>query len=59
MNCESYAVPRLSDYRISLTLKGKRLFHTKNKRLFDDDSQENAKTIVLRLSAGCSLLYDI
>lgn len=49
----------LSDYRTSLSLKGERLFHTKNTRLFDDDSQENATTIALRLSANCSLLYDI
>ena len=49
----------LSDYRASLFLKGERLFHTKNTRLFDDDSQENATTITLRLSADCSLLYDI
>lgn len=52
-------VGRLSDYRISLSLKGKRLFHTKNTRLFDDDSQENATTIALRLSANSSLLYYI
>lgn len=51
MNCESYAVRRLSDYRASLSLKGERLFHTKNTQLFDDDSQENATTITLRLSA--------
>ena len=49
----------LSDYRTSLSLKGKRLFHTKNTRLFDEGSQENAMTITLRLSADCSLLYDI
>ena len=49
----------LSDYRTSLSLKGERLFHTKNTRLFDDDSIENATTITLRLSADCSLLYDI
>lgn len=41
----------LSDYRTSLSLKGERLFHTKNTQLFDDDSQENATTITLRLSA--------
>nr|DAR07561.1 MAG TPA: hypothetical protein [Caudoviricetes sp.] len=35
----------LSDYRTSLSLKGERLFHTKNTRLFDDGSQENATTI--------------
>ena len=35
----------LSDYRIFLFLKGKRLFHTKNTRLFDVNSQENATTI--------------
>ena len=52
-------VGRLSDYRTSLSLKGERLFHTKNTRLFDDDSQENATTITLRLSADGSLLYDI
>lgn len=52
-------VGRLSDYRTSLFLKGERLFHTKNTRLFDDNSLENAKTITLRLSANCSLLYDI
>ena len=49
----------LSDYRTSLSLKGERLFHTKNTRLFDDGSQENATTITLRLSVDCSLLYDI
>lgn len=49
----------LSDYRISLFLKGERLFHTKNTRLFYDGSLENATTITLRLSADCSLLYDI
>lgn len=49
----------LSDYRTSLSLKGKRLFHTKNTRLFDDDSQENVTTITLRLSENSSLLYDI
>ena len=52
-------VGRLSDYRTSLSLKGKRLFHTKNTRLFDEGSLENATTITLRLSAGCLLLYDI
>lgn len=35
----------LSDYRTSLFLKGKRLFHTKNTRLLDDDSLENTTTI--------------
>ena len=59
MNYEYYAVRWLSDYRISLSLKDKRLFHTKNTRLFDDDSQEIATTITLRLSADCSLIYDI
>ena len=59
MNYEYYAVRLLSDYRTSLSLKGERLFHTKNTRLFDDDSQENATTITLRLSADRSLLYDI
>ena len=49
----------LSDYRTSLSLKGERLFHTKNTRLFDDDSQENDTTITIRLSADYSLLYDI
>ena len=29
MDCEYYAVRWLSDYRTSLSLKGKRLFHTK------------------------------
>nr|DAY84071.1 MAG TPA: hypothetical protein [Caudoviricetes sp.] len=52
-------VGRLSDYRTSLFLKGERLFHTKNTLLFDDDSQENATAIVLRLSADYSLLYYI
>lgn len=47
----------LSDYCISLSLKGERLFHTKNTRLFGDDSKEKAATITLRLSADCSLLY--
>nr|DAQ94863.1 MAG TPA: hypothetical protein [Caudoviricetes sp.] len=49
----------LSDYRTSLSLKGKRLFHTKNTRLFNDDSQGNATTITLRLSAYSKLLYYI
>lgn len=49
----------LSDYRASLFLKGKRLFHIKNTRLFDDDSQENAATIALLLSVDSSLLYYI
>lgn len=49
----------LSNYRTSLFLKGERLFHTKNTRLFDEGSLENATTIVLRLLADCSLLYDI
>ena len=49
----------LMDYRTSFSLKGKRLFHTKNTRLFDGNSQENVTTITLRLSADCSLLYDI
>jgi len=40
-------VGRLSDYRTSLSLKGKRLFYTKNTRLFDDESQENATPITL------------
>nr|DAK97453.1 MAG TPA: hypothetical protein [Caudoviricetes sp.]DAL44187.1 MAG TPA_asm: hypothetical protein [Caudoviricetes sp.] len=52
-------VGRLSDYRTFLSLKGKRLFHTKNTRLFDDGSQENATTITLRLSVSCLLLYYI
>jgi hypothetical protein len=52
-------VGRLSDYRTSLSLKGERLFHTKNTRLFDDDSQENVTTVTLRLLADYSLLYDI
>lgn len=52
-------VGRLSDYRTSISLKGERLFYTKNTRLFNDDSQENATTITLRLSADYSLLYDI
>ena len=43
-------VGRLNDYRTSLFLKGKRLFHTKNTRLFDEGSQENATTVTLRLS---------
>nr|DAT93113.1 MAG TPA: hypothetical protein [Caudoviricetes sp.] len=59
MNYEFYTAGRLSDYRISLFLKGERLFHTKNIRLFDDGSQESATTVTLRLSANCSLLYDI
>ena len=59
MNYEYYAVRWLSDYRTSLFLKDKRLFHTKNTRLFDEDSQENATTITLQLLAYCSLLYDI
>lgn len=49
----------LSDYRTSLFLKGKRLFHTKNTQLFDEGSKENATTITLRLSADSSLLYYI
>ena len=59
MNYEYYAVRWLSDYRTSLFLKGKRLFDTKNTRLFDEGSQENTKTITLRLSADYSLLYYI
>ena len=59
MNYEYYAVRWLSDYRTSLSLKGERLFHTKNTRLFDEGSQENATTITLRLSADCSTIYDI
>ena len=59
MNYEYYAVRWLSDYRTSLFLKGERLFHTKNTRLFCDNSQENATTITLRLSEDCSLLYYI
>lgn len=59
MDCESYAVRRLSDYRTSLFLKSERLFHTKNTRLFDEGSQENATTITLRLLVNRSLLYDI
>ena len=59
MRYEFYAVGWLSDYRTSLSLKGERLFHTKNTRLFDDDSKENATTITLRLSADGSILYDI
>ena len=59
MNYEYYAVRWLSDYRTSLSLKGERLFYIKNTRLFNDDSQENATTITLRLSEDCSLLYDI
>ena len=50
MNYEYYAVRLLSDYRTSLSLKDKRLFHTKNTRLFDDCSLENATTITIRLS---------
>nr|DAM26377.1 MAG TPA: hypothetical protein [Caudoviricetes sp.] len=49
----------LSDYRTSLSLKGERLFCTKNTQLIDDNSRENATTITLRLSTDCSLLYDI
>ena len=49
----------LSDYRTSLSLKGERLFHTKNTRLFDEGSQESATAITLRLSADCLLLYYI
>ena len=59
MNYEYYAVRWLSDYRISLSLKGERLFHTKNTRLFDDGTQENSTTITLLLLINCSLLYDI
>lgn len=50
---------RRCDYRTSLSLKGERLFHTKNTRLFDEGSQENDTTITLQLSADCPLLYDI
>nr|DAT72482.1 MAG TPA: hypothetical protein [Caudoviricetes sp.] len=49
----------LSDYCTSFSLKGKRLFLTKNTQLFDEGSQENATTITLRLSSYCSLLYYI
>lgn len=59
IHIDFWGVGRLSDYRTSLSLKGKRLFYTKNTRLFDDDSQENATTITLRLLADCLLLYDI
>ena len=59
MDYEYYAVRLLSDYRTSLFLKGERLFHTKNTRLFYDDSKEITTTITLRLSADCSILYDI
>ena len=59
MNYEYYAVRWLSDYRTSLFLKDKRLFHTKNTRLFDDDSKENATTITLRLSEDSLILYYI
>ena len=59
MNYEYYAVRWLSDYRTSLSLKGERLIHTKNTRLFEDDSKENTTTITLRLSVNCSLLYYI
>lgn len=52
-------VGRLSDYRIFFSLKGERLFHTKNTQLFDDAPLENATTITLRLSADCLLIYDI
>lgn len=38
-------VDQLSDYRTSILLKGKRLFHTKFTRLFDGKSLENATTI--------------
>ena len=54
-----WVVGWLSDYRISLSQKGERLFHTKNTGLFDDGSQENVTTIALRLSANRYLLYDI
>ena len=59
IHIDFWDVGRLSDYRTSLSLKGKRLFHTKNTRLFDGGSQENAATVALRLSADNSLLYDI
>ena len=59
MNYEYYAVRWLSDYRTYLSLKDKRLFHTKNTRLFYDGTKENSTTITLRLSADCSILYDI
>nr|DAE53504.1 MAG TPA: hypothetical protein [Caudoviricetes sp.] len=59
MSCEFYAVGWLSDYHTSLFLKGKRLFLTKNTRLFYDGSQENDTIITLRLSADSLLLYDI
>ena len=49
----------ISDYRTSLSLKGERLFHTKNTRLFDEGTQEIATTITLQLLSYCSLLYDI
>ena len=59
MNYEYYAVRWLSDYRASISIKGERLFHTKNTRLFDDGTQEKATTITLRLSEDYSLIYDI
>ena len=51
MDYEFYAVVQLGDYRISIFLKGERLFYTKITRLFDEGSQENATTITLRPSA--------
>lgn len=56
MNYEFYTAGRLIDYRISLFLKGERLFYAKNMQLFDDNSQENTTTIP-RLSAGRSYAY--
>lgn len=39
------------DYRTSFSLKGKRLFYKKNKRLFNEGSLENATTIIELLIA--------
>lgn len=66
-------VGRLSDYRTSLSLKGERLFHTKNTRLLLYDYQRTARyytiyrtfkqwssdgfTTILRLFAGRNYDY--
>ena len=46
MNYEYYAVRWLSDYRISLSLKDKRLFHTK---IHDYLTKERKKSLRLLL----------
>lgn len=44
---------RLSDYRTSLSLKGERLFHAKNTRLFHDYPPGETTTIGYDYSKSC------